>query len=104
LLSNAINTAGETDRDRDIYLMPAGGGYDQDFTEWVLYVNGKSLTVRLTMPVEGSKSSKEQPYRIVWYLVRIHPELPEMIKQEVVQILEEALTQLTHQGLAVSAV
>lgn len=87
------------DRDRSAYLMRVGGGgYDQDFTDWVLHLHGKRMNVRLTMPGEGSKNFKEQPYRIVWDLVRIHPELPEMIKQEVVQILKEALTAYGYAG------
>ena len=70
------------DHDRCIYLMWIGGaGYDQDFTDWVLYLNGKSINFRLTKPGEGSKSFKEQPYRIVWDLMSIHPELPEPAKR-----------------------
>ena len=87
------------DHDRCIYLMWIGGaGYDQDFTDWVLYLNEKLINFRLTNPGGGSKNFKDQPYRIVWDLMSIHPELPELVKQETVQVLKEALTAYGYAG------
>lgn len=88
------------DRDRDIYLIcVGGGGYDQFYTEWVLYWKGRPVTVRLKMPGEGSKSFSEQPYRIVWAMDHLFLKCSDDERQAFLQVLKEALTVYGSRGI-----
>lgn len=87
------------DRERDTYLMCiSGGGYDRDYSEWVLFWRNQPVTIHLKMPGEGSKSF-EQPYRIVWALDRIYKQLVGAEQQEFLHALKEALTVYGYDGI-----
>lgn len=88
------------DRESDTYFMVVGGGgYDRgNITNCVLYRGGQLWDIQLAEPGDGSKSFKEQPYRIVWALETIYPRQSEAAYQEVINVLKEALTVYGYAG------
>ena len=90
------------DREREVWLMRvAAGGYERgNLSTWVLYWRGELIEIELAKPGEGSKSYKEQPYRIVWGFspFSLHPsDHPDW--QEILQALKEALTVYGDRGV-----
>ena len=90
------------DREREVWLMRvAAGGYDRGNLQiWVLFWKGELLSFWLAMPGEGSKSFKEQPYRIVWGFspFSLHP-TSHHDWPEILQVFKEALTVFGYDGV-----
>lgn len=82
------------DKDRDIFLMRMRVGREElsHHSKWVLFWEGRKISVELARASGGSKDYHEVPYVKIWDLVSItQDELIDLDEDLVVKKLKEAL-------------
>ncbi len=87
------------DRERDVYLMCVGiAGREEVSIEFVLYHQRDITNFVLFQPVESSKKHGKH-YNIIWNMEDISPKLKGNEKDEVIDLLKEALTIYGYHGI-----
>lgn len=83
------------DRERNIYLMRIKTGRDDisNRSYWVLSYQGEEIKVQIDRAQGGSHTFNENPYKMIWELVKIEPDhIPGVVtKNEIISTLKEAL-------------
>jgi hypothetical protein len=89
------------DRDRNIFFMIIGGSRDEPTRKKALiWIDGQHVVVEIDLAKGCSPNIKDVPYKIIWDLVGVRPQLDiNKTQNEIIGILKEALTVYGHFGV-----